>query len=196
MRALLQSLSRQISLIAGRGRLTGLDDSQDLQRMQAELLPGELRELVRMQNYGLSSNPKDGAQLLTLSLKGLRQNSVVIACDDGRYRIKDLKRGEVAIYTDEGDVIHFKRGRIIHITTHHLEADCKTATITATETAALSAGDASIALGGGEVALTAATIKLNGDVIASGDVVAGGISLQEHEHPNGTDGSPTGAPTP
>ncbi len=53
-----------------------------------------------------------GAEAITLSVGGHRSHTVVINVDDRRYRLKGLKGGEVALYTDEGDFIHFQRGRI------------------------------------------------------------------------------------
>ena len=42
-----------------------------------------------------------------------------MASDDVRYRIK-LVDGEMAIYTDEGDYVHLKRGRVIELVTETL----------------------------------------------------------------------------
>jgi phage gp45-like len=64
-----------------------------------------------MQHYGFTSRPlKDGEGLV------LKQGDKVflIASDDRRYRIS-LAEGEVALYTDEGDKVHLKRGGVIEI---------------------------------------------------------------------------------
>lgn len=64
------------------------------------------------QHYGFTSRPlKDGELIL------IREGNhiVAIASDDRRYRL-ELEAGEVALYTDEGDKIHFKRGKEIEIT--------------------------------------------------------------------------------
>lgn len=63
------------------------------------------------QHYGFTSRPlKDGELIL------IREGNhiVAIASDDRRYRIA-VEDGEVALYTDEGDKIHFKRGKEIEI---------------------------------------------------------------------------------
>lgn len=80
------------------------------------------------QHYGYTSRPKPGAELIIIR----EGNQIVaIASDDRRYRIA-LEEGEVALYTDEGDKIHLKRGRIIEITGgEKIVASTKVAEITA-----------------------------------------------------------------
>jgi phage gp45-like len=63
------------------------------------------------QHYGFTSRPKQGAEAVVL-LQG--NQIIVIGSDDRRYRIP-VEDGEVALYTDEGDSIHFKRGRKIMV---------------------------------------------------------------------------------
>jgi len=66
-----------------------------------------------MQQYGFTSRPLDGAEGLTL-VQG--DTIITIATDDKRYRIA-IEEGEVAIYTAEGDYIHFKKGNELEIMT-------------------------------------------------------------------------------
>ncbi len=47
------------------------------------------------------------------------KHSVVVASEDGRYR-SQLQEGEVSLYTDEGDYVHMKRGRMVEIVTDTL----------------------------------------------------------------------------
>lgn len=61
-----------------------------------------------------------GAEAVVLFPSGDRSHGVVISVADRRYRLKGLKSGEVAIYTDEGDSIILKRGRVTEITTSEL----------------------------------------------------------------------------
>lgn len=64
-----------------------------------------------LQQYGLASHPPSGSEGISLKAG----NTVyLIASDNRRYRI-DTKPGEVAIYTDEGDSIHLKRGHEIEV---------------------------------------------------------------------------------
>ena len=64
------------------------------------------------QHYGFTSRPQTGAKGIVLK-KGC--SYVMIASDDSRYRFRLTQDGEVAIYTDEGDLIHLKRNNIIEI---------------------------------------------------------------------------------
>ncbi|MDH5525225.1 MAG: phage baseplate assembly protein [Desulfobulbaceae bacterium] len=63
------------------------------------------------QHYGYTSRPLNGAECIVIR-EG--NHLVVIASDDRRYRIA-LEEGEVALYTDEGDKVHLKRGKEILI---------------------------------------------------------------------------------
>lgn len=123
----LSPIKRRIQLMLGRALITALDDSGGLQRLQLKILADESHEGVdRVQEYGFTSHPKQGAEAFVAFLGGARDHGVVIAVDDRRYRLKGLEEGEVALYTDEGDKIHFKRGRIIEIVTNTLKITAAT----------------------------------------------------------------------
>ncbi|WP_104911919.1 phage baseplate assembly protein [Pseudomonas sp. LG1D9] len=92
------------------GKLIGVE----MEGLAGESVSGEL-----MQHYGYSSAPLPGAEFLAIPVGGNSKHTVVVASDDGRYRIT-LKDGEVSLYTDEGDYIHMKRGRLIEIETETL----------------------------------------------------------------------------
>jgi phage gp45-like len=63
------------------------------------------------QHYGYTSRPLPGAEIIII-----REGNLIIgiASDDRRYRIS-LEEGEVALYTDEGDKVHLKRGMIMEV---------------------------------------------------------------------------------
>ena len=131
-----------------------------MQTLQVRLTANELKDNVEhFEPYGLTSNPLPGAEVLTLFLGGDRSNAVVVVASDRRYRIKELAPGEVAIYTDEGDSIHFKRGRIIDIQTGTLN-------IKATDS----------------VNFDTPTMTQTGQFVSQGDQVAGGVSQINHLH--------------
>jgi phage baseplate assembly protein V len=93
-----------------------VNDALMVQGLQVTVLDGEVAQVQRFQEYGFTSVPLAGAEAIVAAIAGVRSHLVAIAVDDGRYRLKNLASGEVAIYTDEGDVIHFKRGRNIEVT--------------------------------------------------------------------------------
>ncbi|RQO63114.1 phage baseplate assembly protein V [Paucibacter sp. KBW04] len=113
---MLRPLTQRIQLMVGRAVLQLVDDSTKLQSVQIMLLADELRDQVeRFQNYGFTSVPLPGAEAVAVAVAGNRDHALVIAVDDRRYRLKGLASGEVAIYTDEGDKVHIKRGGTIEV---------------------------------------------------------------------------------
>lgn len=65
------------------------------------------------QHYGFTSRPLNGSEGIVI----MEGNKIyLIASDDRRYRIA-VENGEVCLYTDEGDFIHFKRGNLLHVNT-------------------------------------------------------------------------------
>lgn len=104
-----------------RGTVIMADAARKLQTLQLRLTAGELKDgAEHFEAYGFTSHPQPGAEVLTAFLGGDRSHAVVLVASDRRYRIRELKPGEVAIYTDEGDKVHFKRGRIIDVETDTL----------------------------------------------------------------------------
>ena len=98
------------------GTLIGIE----MEGLAGESVSGEL-----MQHYGFSSAPLPGAEFLAIPVGGNSKHTVVVASEDGRYRIT-LIDGEVSLYTDEGDYIHMKRGRLIEVETDTLVVKAKT----------------------------------------------------------------------
>lgn len=92
------------------GKLIGVE----MEGLAGESVSGEL-----FQHYGFSSAPLPGAEYLAIPVGGNSKHTVVVASEDGRYRIT-LKDGEVSLYTDEGDYVHMKRGRVVEVVTDTL----------------------------------------------------------------------------
>lgn len=102
--------------LAFRGRLVRLDTAPGVQLAQLDGLADEQLQAVElMQHYGLTSHPPAGTMAIILPVGGRTAHGVVIATEHGAYRLKGLAAGEVAIYTDEGDRVHLKRGRVVEI---------------------------------------------------------------------------------
>lgn len=85
-----------------------------MQGLAGETVVGELA-----QHYGFTSGPLAGAEFIALPIGGNSKHVVVIATEDARYRLK-VQDGEVALYSDEGDHVHLKRGRVIEVETETL----------------------------------------------------------------------------
>jgi phage baseplate assembly protein V len=146
--------------ILARGTVVLVDAAKKLQGLQVRLTAGELKDgAEHFEPYGFTSNPLAGAEVLAAFIGGDRSHAVVLVAADRRYRIQALEAGEVAIYTDEGDRIHFKRGRIIDIETQTLNIKATTA-----------------------VNIDSPVINQTGEIVSQGDQVAGGISQINHLH--------------
>lgn len=117
----INAIGNRIKLLVGRGTLKFVQDSGNRQLVQFTGLKGETKdEVERVQNYGVSSNPPAGSRVVFISIGGNRDHPVAIAIDKSAARVKDLKPGEVSVYTDEGDQIVLKRGNKIEIKTKNL----------------------------------------------------------------------------
>lgn len=113
---LLAPLRRRVDNMVARAVLRLVYDDAALQALQIEVLRGEIRDQVeRFQEYGLTSHPHPGAEAVVVFASGDRSHGLVVAVDDRRYRPQGLEQGEVALYTDEGDYILLKRGRVIEV---------------------------------------------------------------------------------
>jgi len=144
MKALLEKLQRGIRLMIGRAVIASIDDGTGLQRLQLKALADEVMDLrERFQEYGFSSHPHKGAEAVLVSLGGNRTNTVVIAVDDRRYRLKLENEGDVAMYSSgENYLIMRANGDI----------DCR------------APGDARIAIEGDADVIVGGEARIEGDI--------------------------------
>ena len=132
---LMLPLKRRVLLMIGRAVLTLVNDQLQMQSVQVEGLSGETLDGVeRFQQYGFTSHPHPGAEVLLLSLGGMRQHPVAAAIDDRRYRVKDLEQGEVCFYTDENEVdephrVTLRRDRLIELKAQTIRLETGSSTI-------------------------------------------------------------------
>lgn len=186
--------------LAFRAVVSRVNSAPAVQLVQADALAGErLQDNELMQHYGLTSNPPAGTMAVVLPVGGKTSHGVIIATEHGTYRLKELKPGEVALYSDEGDYVHLKRGRIMEINTGTLrinattKIELNTPLVEASEqmtVQGLLTGNGAMAISGGTGG-AAATIA--GTLNATVDVSANGKSLVGHRH-NGDSGGVTSAP--
>ncbi|WP_338919210.1 phage baseplate assembly protein V [Pseudomonas silesiensis] len=146
--------------ILARGLVALGNSASKLQSLQLRLLAGEVKDNVEhLEPYGFTACPQEGAEALAGFIGGDRSHAVVIVIADRRFRLQGLKSGEVALYTDEGDRLHFKRGRIIDIDTVTLNVKASAS-----------------------VNFDTPLITSTGRIESAGDQVAGGVSQIEHLH--------------
>ncbi len=162
-------IERRIDRALGRVRqafravLAGVGSSAPVQLAQAAALAGEQLDAVElMQHYGFTSRPLAGTAAVVLPIGGKTSHGVVIATEHGSYRLRNLAAGEVALYTDEGDKVVLKRGRVIEITTQTLRINASTAVEITTPTMTVTAATA--------VSLTTPLVQASAALKAAGQI--------------------------
>lgn len=176
-----------------------------VQLVQGDALAGETgRDDELFQHYGYTSNPPQGTMKIVVPVGGKTSHGIIIATEHGRYRLKGLESGEVALYTDEGDSIVLKRGRLIEATTQTFrlntqvmeinaeeKVDINTPMITASDQLTVQkniTGNGTIAItntsGSGDSSSIAGDLHHTaGQITTDGDVIIGGKSQRHHKHP-------------
>ena len=120
-------IARRVRLLARRAVVRLVYDDPKMQELQLAIFAGEVRDRVeRWEDYGFTSHPLPGAEALVLALGGSTDHGAAVKVADRRYRIVETAPGEVTIYTDEGDTIRMRRGRVIEINTQTLRINAST----------------------------------------------------------------------
>lgn len=202
--ALLRPLRTRVANMAARAIVRLVNDGAKLQAVQLGVLADETREgCERFQEYGFTSVPLPGAEAVVLFVGGRRDHGLVVAVDDRRHRKIGLQPGESAIYTDEGDYVILKRGRIVEVKAGtKLRVDAPLAELTGNVTIAgtlqvtgIVTALAAVAVTG---AVTAAGVTATGPAgvaDSTGTMAAMRTKYNSHTHPeNGTGGGTTSAP--
>lgn len=209
-----QRINRALARIrlAFRTVLTTTDSAGKVQTVQAKGLGPEVAQGNELfQHYGFTSVPLPGTMAVFLPLGGVTTHSIVIATEHGAYRLKSLKPGEVALYTDEGAKIVLKRGKLIETDCDTFRVNCKTWEVNAEEKADFNTpmltaseqltaqqtihGNGGMAIQGGDGATFKGNVKqTGGNYETDGNVITPVADMNTHQHPNGHDGQPTGTP--
>lgn len=164
------AMARQV----GRFLVTLINDAGPVQRLQGEVLDGEVLDRVqRMTDYGFSSHPHPGAEGLLVAVAGSRGQSVVIAVGDRRYRLQ-LEEGEVALHDDLEQAVHLTRDGIRLVSPLRVQVEAPTIEITAEDEMVLTSEK--IVLASDHVFLAgedgAKAIARHDDTIVAGKIVA------------------------
>lgn len=154
------NLARQVRNMVARGVVALVNSKTLMQTLQMRLTADEVKDgMEHFEPYGFTSNPHPGAEGLSLFLSGDRSHGVVICVGDRQFRLTELKPGEVAMYTDEGDRLMFKRGRVVELETLTFRVKAQTA-----------------------VEFETPLIKTTGRIESQGDQIAAGVSQINHPH--------------
>ncbi|WP_024302217.1 phage baseplate assembly protein V [Pseudogulbenkiania sp. MAI-1] len=188
---------------AFRGVLGLVNSAPAVQLVQGEGLAGEpLRDLELFQHFGFTSNPPAGTAIVVLPLGGKTSHGIIIATENGQYRIKGLAPGETAVFNAFGDTFIFRDGKIDGTTktftltaSESMKFDSPTAEFTGQVTVQQKlSGNGGMAIQGGDGAsFTGNVSQTGGSYTTDQDVVASGTSLHGHRH-TGDSGGMTESP--
>ncbi|OOF45607.1 phage baseplate assembly protein V [Rodentibacter trehalosifermentans] len=189
---------------AFRGVLNLVKSEDNIQKVQVSGLADEtLQDVEFMQHFGFTSVPPANTQAVILPIGGQTSHGIVIATENGAFRVKNLQGGEVAVYDESGSSIVLKKGRLIEI-------DCDVLKIKAASKVDISSplvktdqvftaqgqinGNGGMAVQGGSGAsFTGNVNQKGGSFTTDGDVTASGKSLVNHIH-RGDSGGMTDKP--
>jgi phage baseplate assembly protein V len=97
---------------AFRGLLGSLDKTKRVQLATLEGLNGEALQATELfQHFGFTSAPPVGTQVIVLPLGGKTSAAVLVATENGNYRLQLGADGECAIYNQWGDHVWLKQNR-------------------------------------------------------------------------------------
>lgn len=113
---LLENIQRRIALMVTKTILESVDDSEGIQKIVLTGLKYDRRTNVeRYQEFGFTSNPPEGAEVIMLSIGGSRSHNIGIASEDRRYRMADLQPGESCVYNQFGDYVKLREDGTIEV---------------------------------------------------------------------------------
>lgn len=188
---------------AFRGVLTRTSRGAGSQLAQVDALAGELlQDCELFQQFGFTSNPPSGTAVVVLPMGGRTSHGIIIATENGQFRIKGLAPGETAIFNAFGDTFIFRDGKIDGTTktftltaSESMKFDSPTAEFTGQVTVQQKlSGNGGMAIKGGNGASFEGNVaQTGGSYTTDQDVVASGTSLHGHKH-LGDSGGVTGSP--
>jgi phage baseplate assembly protein V len=175
----LTQLGRRIMHVISRGRARFVDDSGNVQKLQAEIITGVIQDkLPRLAEYGFQSVPPAGADLVLVYLGGNSTDGVVIATGHQQYRVKNLAEGEVCLSDNLGQRVYLSAAGI------RVEGASLPIQINTTSTLTINAA--------GGVTLNN-NLTVVGNTTFTGQVSANGKRIDEtHKHNGGTISGLTG----
>lgn len=135
MHSFFQQLLRRVQMTISVGRVTGGSDSGTIQKLQVQS-PLEIRsDTPRMAEFGFSSGPPMGSDVVVACLGGDRSSGIIIATNHQQYRQSGLNPGETIIYSQWGQFVRLtETGITIDAANQPVDiTNVTTATITASE---------------------------------------------------------------
>lgn len=110
----IERLWQRVRNAVASARVTLLNDGGPSQRLQLRFTDAWVQDDVpRVAEYGFSSVPPAGADVVAVCLGGDPTAAIVIATQHQAYRLKALATGEVAISDDKGQRVYLSAAGIV-----------------------------------------------------------------------------------
>lgn len=133
------------------------------QSAQVQTANNEIADNVKfIEAYGFTAKPKQNGECILLNIQGNPGNVVALVIGNRELRFKKLNDGEVAMYDDSGNLLHFKNGGVIDFkapTTMNQTAQ----TINVSGTAAVNVNTKSAAVSTDSLTVKAKTASIDAD---------------------------------
>ncbi|KAB0554024.1 phage baseplate assembly protein V [Pantoea stewartii subsp. stewartii] len=137
-------------MLLGIGRVTGMTDTGLTQTLQFRT-PLDVMSAHRLAEFGFSSAPPIGSDVLVASLGGDRSSPIVIATNHRGSRLTGLKAGETAIYN--------QTGMYVKLTASGIEVEAKGQSVTVSDATTVTINAST------GVVMNTPSLKVSGDVI-------------------------------
>ncbi len=177
--------------------------------VQVQALDDEPLDYVeRVEPYGFSSRPKQGAQVYLCSAGGDRGSAIAVVIGDTRYQM-ELSEGGVALHDDKGNFVkidneeitahsskkaHIKAPQIVFEADEITNQAAKVSNTGDVQTKGLTWANGGIGSDSGTVEMQG-SMHIDGSIKADGDVKSGKNSVDNHYHDDSLNGKTSTAKT-
>ncbi|CAB3779416.1 hypothetical protein LMG28688_00835 [Paraburkholderia caffeinitolerans] len=104
-------LARRVLLAIGRGRVSTSNDSGVVQLVQTKFNDLEtIDDMPRVAEFGFTSRPPDGSDVLAVFIGGDRSNGVIVGTNHQGSRPTGLAVGETMIFSQDGKSVYLTSG--------------------------------------------------------------------------------------
>jgi phage baseplate assembly protein V len=103
----IERVFRRVQMMFGRGRVSVVDDTGTVQKMQVRMSDWETADnRLRLAEFGFTSNPPINSDVLVLHIAGDRTNGAVVATNHQPSRPTGLAPGEAMLYSQDGKHVY------------------------------------------------------------------------------------------
>lgn len=161
-------LMTRIRMLIGIGRVSMVDDSDVVQTIQGAFSIEEVIDrLQRAAEFGFTSNPPVGSDMLVVFVGGERSRGVVVGTNHQPSRPTGLQPGEAMLYSLLGQKVYLSEDGIV------IDGAGLPVTVKNAPTVAITA-DTSVTVKAPLVTIDAPSIKTTGDLQVGGNIRAAG----------------------